>query len=407
MADSNDRPTNGDTNHNDAHADAPNDKDEEDFLRVMRSLNQPTEDDLGLGNIFARDLEVGEKAQDAVDYEDLSDEDLPEEEDATTTTAQPAAAPVAAAAPEAGGEGVGMENVDMDMNMAITDLDLAMGMGMDLDLPNLGFEIEGAPETAAAPHQLEPIQEQPREEDVDSLFGGDDEEVGAQEAAAEDALDDLFGEAEPELPTDQTAEQPADAEKQEVKREEEEQYPFAEGRQVPLRPAPTGGATPLDETRRRESAERRGKEAQAEAQRDEEEDEDEEAVRKSREPTQEAPEEQQEEPDMDPATFKEWQLQQALFAMSSYGMEPPAPPENHEELLASLWPRFRKDELPRFLELLPPKRSYFIGKQPAKTPKKIVPTRLHLELAMDQERSFRSSVGSGVKRGFDGRPPLW
>lgn len=105
--------------------------------------------------------------------------------------------------------------------------------------------------------------------------------------------------------------------------------------------------------------------------------------------------------DMDPATFKEYQLQQALFAMSGYGPENlPPPPENHEELLASLWPKFSRDEMPRFLELLPPKKSHYIGKQPPKPPKKIVPSKLHLEIAQDQERSFRSN-GPPPKRGFE------
>ncbi|EAS35735.3 transcription initiation factor TFIID complex 145kD subunit [Coccidioides immitis RS] len=96
--------------------------------------------------------------------------------------------------------------------------------------------------------------------------------------------------------------------------------------------------------------------------------------------------------DMDPETLRQYQLQQALFAMSSYGPDnPPAPPENHEELLASLWPKFDRNSMPRFLELLPPKKSHYIGKTPLKRPKRVIPTKLKLELAQDQERSFRST----------------
>ncbi|KAK2735880.1 hypothetical protein FQN57_001086 [Myotisia sp. PD_48] len=93
--------------------------------------------------------------------------------------------------------------------------------------------------------------------------------------------------------------------------------------------------------------------------------------------------------DMDPVTLRDYQLQQALFAMSAYGPDnPPAPPENHEELLASLWPKFDKDAMPRFLELLPPKKARFVGKAPPKPPKRLNPTKIHLELAPDQERAF-------------------
>jgi transcription initiation factor TFIID subunit 1 len=108
---------------------------------------------------------------------------------------------------------------------------------------------------------------------------------------------------------------------------------------------------------------------------------------------------------MDAATLKEYQLQQALFAMSTYGPDnPPAPPENHEELLASLWPKFDRDAMPRFLELLPPKKSHFVGKVPLKPPKRVVPTKINLELAQDQERAFRTT-SQVHKRTLDSEQP--
>lgn len=89
----------------------------------------------------------------------------------------------------------------------------------------------------------------------------------------------------------------------------------------------------------------------------------------------------------------EQQLQQALFAMSGSGSSvelPPAPPENVEELLASLWPKFKRNTIPQFMDLLPPKKAHYVGKTPLKAPKAVNPTKVSLELAQDQEKSFRA-----------------
>ena len=92
---------------------------------------------------------------------------------------------------------------------------------------------------------------------------------------------------------------------------------------------------------------------------------------------------------------KELQRQQELLAMSSNGATNidglPAPPENCEELLASLWPKFERDTVPKFMDLLPPKRARYLGKTIPKPPKAVNPTKCNLELAMDQEKSFRIS----------------
>ena len=66
----------------------------------------------------------------------------------------------------------------------------------------------------------------------------------------------------------------------------------------------------------------------------------------------------------------------------------PAPPENREEALATMWPKFREGEVLRFMELLPPKRSHYMAKTPLKPPKPVLPTKVSLELAPDQERAF-------------------
>lgn len=97
----------------------------------------------------------------------------------------------------------------------------------------------------------------------------------------------------------------------------------------------------------------------------------------------------------DAVRSKEQQLQQALFAMSGSGSGsgmdlPPAPPENMEELLASLWPKFERHAVPRFMDLLPPKKAHYVGKTPLKIPKSVSPTKVSLELAQDQEKNFRA-----------------
>ena len=92
---------------------------------------------------------------------------------------------------------------------------------------------------------------------------------------------------------------------------------------------------------------------------------------------------------------KELQRQQELLAMSKNGAVTtdalPAPPENREELLASLWPKFERSTVPRFMDLLPPKRARYFGKSIPKPPKPLYPNKVNLELALDQEKSFRVS----------------
>ena len=67
----------------------------------------------------------------------------------------------------------------------------------------------------------------------------------------------------------------------------------------------------------------------------------------------------------------------------------PAAPTTNAELFEVLWPRFERDKPPRFGELLETKRAVYVGKVPAKPPKPINPTKVTLELQQDQEKSFR------------------
>ena len=107
----------------------------------------------------------------------------------------------------------------------------------------------------------------------------------------------------------------------------------------------------------------------------------------------------------DKSISKEQQLQQELFAMSGYGSSGvdcvPPPPENQEELLKSLWPKYERTVVPRFMELLPPKKMIYSRKTPLKKPRSFQPTKLNLDLAKDSEKSFRLPLTSSRRNGED------
>ena len=97
---------------------------------------------------------------------------------------------------------------------------------------------------------------------------------------------------------------------------------------------------------------------------------------------------------------KEQQLQQELFAMSgaAYGKMDTVPIiETQDDLLAALWPRFECDTVPKFMDLLPPKKARYIGKTHSRRPKPVQPTKLNLEIAGDQEKTFRFALTSNRK----------
>ncbi|EDP49429.1 transcription factor TFIID complex 145 kDa subunit, putative [Aspergillus fumigatus A1163] len=276
----------------------PVEPEDADFDNVMRQMNGPFGEGGMSFDFLTRELEPGEKADDAIDYEDIDDDDLPEEEERTG--------------------GLATEDV-----AAVAD-DEQKGL----------FEAE------------------------DDLFGDRED----QQAPGGDELDDLFGEG-PSSPGPAQMDTTRD-----LFFEEEETKP-----PVPVKPAETLAPEPEPMTI------------------DEDEDEpfeDDGTVT----PTAD---------DMDPAALRAWKLQQALFAMSAYGPDnPPAPPENVEELLHSLFPKFDRKALPRFLELIPHKKAFFLGKQPPKPPKPVLPSKLHIELSQDQERIFKAG-GQSHKRSLD------
>ncbi|KAB8234993.1 hypothetical protein BDV23DRAFT_158036 [Aspergillus alliaceus] len=281
------------------HATDPSASDAEDadFENVMRQMNGPLGDGAVSLDFLQRDLEPGEKADDAVDYEDFDDDELPEEEERT--------------------------QVPVENGQAAVD-DEVKGL----------FEVE--------------------EED---LFGdlGDKSQPQPQGG---DELDDLFGEAPASPGADH-----ADATRGLF--EEDEQLPPAPG--TVEMPAPEPEPMVMEEDEEPLDGEGMGPAVE----------------------------------DMDPASLRAWKLQQALFAMSTVGPDnPPAPPQNVEELLHSLFPNFDRKALPRFLELIPHKKAFFLGKQPPKPPKPVLPSKVNIELAQDQERAFKSG-GQVYKRSLE------
>jgi hypothetical protein len=69
----------------------------------------------------------------------------------------------------------------------------------------------------------------------------------------------------------------------------------------------------------------------------------------------------------------------------------PAPAESTEDLLKQSWPGFEKGVILNWNDLLPAKIAHYIPKVPVKPPKAVNPTKVSLDLAQDQEKSFRTS----------------
>jgi hypothetical protein len=97
---------------------------------------------------------------------------------------------------------------------------------------------------------------------------------------------------------------------------------------------------------------------------------------------------QEEEEDDDP----EYREQMALFNQARYkrpeDQEKEVPKTSLEEF-EKVWPNFEPDKPPRFFSLVPRKRAYYIPKVPQKPPKLMVFSKVSLEIATDQEKSFR------------------
>lgn len=77
------------------------------------------------------------------------------------------------------------------------------------------------------------------------------------------------------------------------------------------------------------------------------------------------------------------------------GREVPEEREQVEmDLFYTLFPGYEEDQNPRFVEFFPPRAVHYRGKIPLKPPKVVQPTKLSLDLLPDQERSFKSAAAT-------------
>lgn len=79
-------------------------------------------------------------------------------------------------------------------------------------------------------------------------------------------------------------------------------------------------------------------------------------------------------------------------------LQAPPPPENIEEFLATMYPTFKRDRIPQFMHLIPPKKSRYVGKTPLKVPKPLQLTKVALDIAPDQEKEYRTAGSSIPKK---------
>ncbi|EUC46395.1 hypothetical protein COCMIDRAFT_4558 [Bipolaris oryzae ATCC 44560] len=268
-----------------SHSDAAED---EDFARIMRQAQMGAaegEEDL-LSGIASRPLEAGEKADDAVDYEDIGDDDLPEEEF------------------ESGGG-----DDDAGINFSGTTM---QDSGGTLDNGDV---------------------------DMDDLFGDGD------------AQDDLFGDdpdhSDPTRENTQHKDDPLTSIEDLVQ----------EGFNV-------AGQDKSQQSSRTN--------AQTATQEEEEEEED-----------------------------PEVREQLALFAQSLRKKDElaDAPKKTSREEFEKIWPNFEADKPPRFFSLVPRKRAFYIPKVPPKAPRPFQMNKLTLDIAPDQEKSFRLHPTTTAKSG--------
>ncbi|KAL9055665.1 MAG: hypothetical protein Q9162_003391 [Coniocarpon cinnabarinum] len=98
-----------------------------------------------------------------------------------------------------------------------------------------------------------------------------------------------------------------------------------------------------------------------------------------------APPEDDDDLDQDPAYLE----QMRLFREAQERRELPPAPQTADELFSIIHPQFDPHKPPKFSELIPWKRAQYISKQPLKPPKPVHPTKVNLDLAQDQEKSFR------------------
>ena len=78
------------------------------------------------------------------------------------------------------------------------------------------------------------------------------------------------------------------------------------------------------------------------------------------------------------------------YSMSNQDLSIPEVAATKAELVKQLYPSFEKYVTMDFNRLLPPKKAFYVPKAPVKPPKVLNPTKVSLDLAVDQEKLFRA-----------------
>lgn len=95
----------------------------------------------------------------------------------------------------------------------------------------------------------------------------------------------------------------------------------------------------------------------------------------------------------------EYLEQVRLFRLAGGGKEGDGaePLTTSREDFEKMWPNFEEEVPPRFFSLVPRNRAFYIPKVPQKQPKLMPLTKVSLEIAVDQEKSFRlASAGPAI-----------
>lgn len=92
-------------------------------------------------------------------------------------------------------------------------------------------------------------------------------------------------------------------------------------------------------------------------------------------------------PTAEPGTLVD--MQRKLFAMAG--------PMANGNSLSFLWPSFKRGTIPKFMQLLPPSSSSYVGAKRPDRIKPVKPTRIKLELADDQAISFKLQSTQTIK----------
>jgi transcription initiation factor TFIID subunit 1 len=97
----------------------------------------------------------------------------------------------------------------------------------------------------------------------------------------------------------------------------------------------------------------------------------------------------QEEEEVDPDYLEQMRLFGLAKRDGQHEDGPLPAPQTSQEYFDRIWPNFERGKAPRFYSLLPRKRAFFVPKQPLKVPKPIQLNKVSLDIAGDQEKSFR------------------